>query len=651
MKRLTFIKNIALTAIVAVGATSCTDWLTLYPQDRVVEENFWEDKNDLEGVRYAAYQQMANTLEKLIIWGDLRSDAYQINPAITSEDKSFVAYQNITEAKLDSTMSHYDWGGVYTTINFCNKVLQHGEEVLEKDAQFTRTEWNEMKAEMTALRALNYFYLLRAFKDIPYSTRVINTDEEVMDFPPTNQLAVLDTLISDVRAVAGHGRNRFADINGYYDSHGLMTNTAIYALLAEMYLWRGALREGRGFARSITDQDNDSCIYYGQLALDALAERNSVQAYGTASVQTKDFESGLRNAMLISNRNMAAMYNAQTTPTVYSYDYIFGGGNLSSVIGKNSIESMFELQFPASDNRKNEIVNKFYGQAEDVYFAVNNNAVTATYGTSNTADQMARDCRLWYSSQDLIRNGGTNGNALQTPYMLKWAGCTFYFDQTQKKLYTAWESTNFNNWIVYRMTDVMLMMAEAHVCKAAATAANDPDMKACRSIVDAVHKRSAFDTQSREQAAPAAAAGSAGRDNYIKLVMNERLVEFLGEGKRWFDLVRYAERYAMDQIQASTDDAGDAALDENGNPIYEKQNAKANDIAILPDPREPQYVDGTMGVRRMITDYLSKAYPTIEQTLKNRIKNRYGLYCPIYYMEKKANHNLIPQNPVWNREK
>ena len=187
MKRFTFIKNIALMAVAAMGATSCSDWLTLYPQDRVVEENFWEDKNDLEGVRYAAYQQMCNTLEKLIIWGDLRSDAYNINPAITSEDKSFVVFQNITEAKLDSTMTHYDWGSVYTTINFCNKVLQHGEEVLEKDAQFTRTEWNELKAEMTALRALNYFYLLRAFKDIPYTTQVINTDEEVMDYPATNQ--------------------------------------------------------------------------------------------------------------------------------------------------------------------------------------------------------------------------------------------------------------------------------------------------------------------------------------------------------------------------------------------------------------------------------------------------------------------------------
>ena len=646
MKRFTFIKKIALMAVVAMGATSCTDWLTLYPQDRVVEENFWEDKNDLEGVRYAAYQQMCNTLEKLIIWGDLRSDAYQVNPAITSDDKSFVVFQNITEAKLDSTMSHYDWGGVYTTINECNKVLQHGEEVLEKDAQFTRTEWNELKAEMTALRALNYFYLLRSFKDIPYTTKVINTDEDVMDFPATNQLDVLDTLIADVRAVAGKGRNRFINAE-FEDSHGLMTNAAIYSVLCEMYLWRGALREGRGFSRAITDKDNDSCIYYGQKALDALKTRNDLaNTYGSAAILTKDFESGLLNAPLIVNREMATTYNAKNSPMVMAYDYIFGTG--SSIYGYgNSIESIFELEFDQRDNRKNKVVNKYYGQAEDVFFSVNNNGVANCYG-SEASTLMQRDSRMWYSCQSNISktSGSAASQELQTPYLLKWTDCTFTYNQNKNAIYVFWESSDFHNWIVYRMTDIMLMMAEAHVCRAQANGANDPDMKLCKSIVDAIHKRSAFTDASKEAAAPNM---TAGRENYIKLVMNERMMELIGEGKRWYDLVRYAERFAMDQIKITEDSTG-VVLDENGYPVYDKTK-NSTDIVILPDPREPQYVDGTMGVRKMITDYLAKAYPTIEQTLKNRIKNRYGLYNPIYYMEKKANHNKIPQNPVWDREK
>ena len=168
MKRFKYLSNIALLGLLALCAASCDDFLTLYPQDRVVEENFWEDKNDLEGVRYGAYKQMSSTIEHFIIWGDIRSDAYSLNPVYSSSQGNYYTYKKIVEGLLDSTLTMYDWGSVYTTINYCNKVLSHGDEVLERDAQFTRTEWDQMKAEMTALRALNYFYLLRAFKDSLY---------------------------------------------------------------------------------------------------------------------------------------------------------------------------------------------------------------------------------------------------------------------------------------------------------------------------------------------------------------------------------------------------------------------------------------------------------------------------------------------------
>ena len=99
-------------------------------------------------------------------------------------------------------MSCFDWEGVYKTINLCNKVLKYGPEVLERDKQFTTTEWYYMRAEMTALRALSYFYLIRAFKDVPYTTKLINSDTEVETFPLTNQLVVLDSIILDCEKVA-----------------------------------------------------------------------------------------------------------------------------------------------------------------------------------------------------------------------------------------------------------------------------------------------------------------------------------------------------------------------------------------------------------------------------------------------------------------
>ena len=155
------IKNIyqavCLTGLLALGTSSCTEWLTIYPQDRVVEENFWEDKNDLEGVRNGAYRQMAGTLSSLIFWGDVRSDNFKENGGFQGNMTTHNRYIEIVSGMPDSSMAEFEWGGLYKTINYCNKVLQHGDEVLARDKQFTTGEWIQMRAEMTALRALNYF--------------------------------------------------------------------------------------------------------------------------------------------------------------------------------------------------------------------------------------------------------------------------------------------------------------------------------------------------------------------------------------------------------------------------------------------------------------------------------------------------------------
>ncbi len=591
MKRIKYLSNIALIALMALGAASCDDFLTLYPQDRVVEENFWEDKNDLEGVRYGAYKQLASTIEKFVVWGDIRSDAYTLNPVYDSSQGQYYTYKKITEGILDTTLTVYDWGPVYTTINYCNKVLSHGEEVLERDPQFTPTEWEQMKAEMTALRALNYFYLLRAFKDIPYSNEVINSDEDTRAFEATPQMEVLDILIKDVRQVAGKGRNRSPNLN---DTRGLMTNTSIYALLSDMYLWRSALREGRGFSEDSVRMDADSVVYFGQKSLDYLFMQNeqlTSSSFDRSTSKKEDFGSGLANAPLIRNEDMENSYNAQQSVGINSFNAIFQRGN--------SDESIFELQFSEGDSRRNSVVNHFWGHNNATHFASNMSAVSHALNEGKLVD---KDSRVWYScmkyTTDMTRD------ELEEGYCLKWTECNLGF--SSGRLLASASTEDYRNWIFYRQTDVMLMMAEAYAVLG--------EFEKCRNIVDAVQKRNMLDQQTG-----LSASADRNKDKCIDLVMRERLIEFMGEGKRWFDLVRWAER-----VGGGTN----------------------------PDPREPQITDGATGVKEMVKNYLGRgAYSRLISSLTNRIKNRYGLYCPIYFKELRANKYLIRQNPVWDRRK
>ncbi|MBQ5740464.1 MAG: RagB/SusD family nutrient uptake outer membrane protein [Bacteroidaceae bacterium] len=620
--------SLCLLGLAAVGTTSCEDWLTIYPQDRVVEEDFWEDKNDLEGVRYAAYKQMCSTVQKFAVWGDLRSDSWEMNQNRHGDQGSWDTYNEIMQAQPDSSMSIFDWGGVYTTINFCNKVLQHGEEILEKDKQFTQGEWRQMKAEMVGLRALNYFYLIRAFKDVPYSTKVINKDSEVEYFGLTNQLDVLDSIIIDVESVKGQARNRFTSNN---DTKGLITNAALYAMLSDMYLWRASLHEGRGLMSDTVLLGKDSvihtvegdykkCIEYADEAI-ATLYRNNLQgntSFGSTVLEKIDF--GLANCEMYKNEfeNVASGRPAD----LVAQREIFGD-DVSG--GKNSEESIFELQFSSSDERKNDVVGHLYGYSNGTHFQVCEAALGAVYGGSINDDNGRYDSRTWYSVCKSIVGNRDLGHYYCFKHSRPFVSIS---DNADKEIIVEDNSDSYRNWIIYRLTDVMLMKAEAY-----AAMGGKENNKLAQQIVNAIHRRSFCnlkeDVKIEEDVTTSSANNPKKGDavmpgsDYVKLVMNERQIELLAEGKRWFDLVRYAERNA-----GGMDGTADEREWTEDKPIG----------------------NGYAGVKKMVEGFMKNKY-TNYTVQRNRLKNRYGLYCPIYYMEVKAARGAIEQNPVWNKSK
>ena len=654
-------QTICLTGLLALSTTSCTDWLTLYPQDRVVEENFWEDKNDLEGVRYGAYRQMAQTVSKFVVWGDLRSDSYTINSVDHSSQGNRDTYVEIVNGMPDSSMSVFDWGGVYTTINYCNKVLQHGEEVLARDKQFTTGEWIQMHAEMVALRALNYFYLIRAFKDVPYTTKVVNKDSEVESFPLTNQLVVLDSIILDCERVKGKARNRFSSKR---DSKGMITNSAIYAMLADMYLWRASLHEGRHDKNtkdviididgqekeySIAD-DYNKAMEYADLSLQSLANQNKEEkaSAGLSGSAEETIDYGLadkgimRNCDMIKN-NFEGVVQA-TVPKLESQTSIF--------TNKNSRESIFELQYSVSDNLKNTIVNSLYGFSNGTHLMVSKDAFDAIYngGINGEGDNGGRwDSRIWIGCQNLLttgNNSSSNAQAQSGYYCLKYHLPSTGFlnmegTNTNREIRSVrYTSTEYNNWIIYRMTDVMLIKAEALACLGGNT-----NITQAKAICNAIHRRSYCNYRNSTKIPdPDATKTTSPGNGYgvqkkakngvtfsegLVYVMNERQIELLAEGKRWFDLVRLAERSSYNKNDAADPREG-AQEGEEGTKIP----------------------NGQTGMSAMVEQFLGTGpNASFATTLINRFKNRYGLYCPIYYMEVKASNGAIEQNPVWNKSK
>ena len=49
------IKNIICAVAVAMGLTSCNDFLDILPMNDVVLENYWTQKSDVDAVRSSCY--------------------------------------------------------------------------------------------------------------------------------------------------------------------------------------------------------------------------------------------------------------------------------------------------------------------------------------------------------------------------------------------------------------------------------------------------------------------------------------------------------------------------------------------------------------------------------------------------------------------
>ena len=74
MKKIWF--RSAFLAMVGMSMTSCGDFLDIYPLTMVYEDNYWNEKNDVDQIVTGCYTRMQDDdfVRRLFIWGESRSD-------------------------------------------------------------------------------------------------------------------------------------------------------------------------------------------------------------------------------------------------------------------------------------------------------------------------------------------------------------------------------------------------------------------------------------------------------------------------------------------------------------------------------------------------------------------------------------------------
>lgn len=586
---------VTLYSLLSASLASCVDTIIL-PDDKTVEEDWWQKKEQVENMVNGAYNAMAssNIQLRLIVWSS-RSDELTVNTSLSNS-----SLNQINSANIQTTNTYANWGDLYSVINCCNLVIDKSAEVMNIDPSYLEGDHNNNVAQMKALRALCYLYLIRTFRDVPLVLTPFKQSSQELNVPQVAPGVVLDQIIADLEEVKNNTLST-SNIYTQWQKMGKITRNGVYAILADAYLWRASILGN--------ESDYDKCIE----CCDYIRNQRSNATGGNSGFRPQATEDDGWNL------NRASSY--------YS---VFNG---------KDDESLFELCY----NDNTGLCNAYYkyknSSSAQPYFYT-----TPAFGKADKNQSSSVFCEddAAYDVRGFESVYGFNEDNEEAIRVRKYVALNGLLGQlkaehTPQRDYTPYQ----NNWVVYRASDVMLMKAEAMTQKAAliikaadaeyeklASASTLSDslaiaqnleqvnikaasltQTACRQV-QIVHTRALTDEKECTVDSTAYSFTTIDQDDasaYVKrqvtgyntlatnvttletLVLNERARELCFEGKRWFDLLRYNYRHVegVDYYRLLTDFGGKYVTNYSGFNTYIQRKNSGGSAIVSKMPSEP----------------------------------------------------------------
>jgi hypothetical protein len=451
---------------VMLGLSSCNDYLEVYPENVQPTDLYWSSKEDVEATLMSGYLYLRQSVtDYLIPWGELRAGC------IYSRKSSA-----LQQFQIKPTTSQANWAPMYRIVNTANLVLKNASKAYDDDDTYTQNEMNSHLCEAYWLRSLAYFYIVRNWRDAPLFTEPFETDEYSYNAPQSSDTLIIAQIKADLKEAIRLDAAKEA-FNTTWETKGRATKWAIYALMADVCLW---------------NQDFDEAIQYA-------------------------------NAILNSHTPSTPTFMA--LPTHTSWFTIFNPGN--------SNESIYEVQWSHemadgagyqtnnlpiyfSDDTQND--NRLYQFSAKMRNAFNDEFGPILEQYTETGLDMA--VRTMYGSYKTDAAPASYQQA-QNAYVWKYIGGLTLTDRRMPSNYDP-------NFIIYRVSDIMLLKAEALVMRHMGT--NDADNKEALELVNQI--------RTRTNVAPRDYSDGMNFNTLLGYVLYERIMELAGEGKVWYDLLR-----------------------------------------------------------------------------------------------------------------
>lgn len=463
------------------------------------------------------------------------------------------------------TMGVCDYSKLYQVISMANSVLRYAPEVSESDNTYYHAMMQSHLCEAYFQRAWAYSILVKNYKEVPLIVDAYVNDDAPMMVAKSSESEIIAQIKSDVLAALDtKSAKSFYEVD--WQTKGRATKWALYALMTDICLW---------------NHDYDECIQYANMILEPTDARHP--AFMTEMSQWYEiFYPGL------SNESIFELY----------YDY--------NTEGK---ANNFTNKFGAPGSTSNYLISDQF-----TVDLLNETATVLTLNpTLDVTQRLGRTHLATFASLSFTKI--PSGVSCAVPLGLwKYRG-TDVADVGTSRV------QNDANFILYRMADILLMKAEALVMKGESSWISAIEL--INSIRNRVGLNSFVDLNASDVDV---AISSLTQSAILTEIMEQRKMEFAGEAKRWYDILRLA-RY-----------------DENFAPKGTVEDINGEDYA--------NYNKSGFGQREAY--YMNQAIQTIAQynnttsdsQLMSVLQNGWAWYLPIPKSEIDSN-NKLKQNPYY----
>lgn len=503
-----------LLLIVLLIQTSCIDNLLDYPATtKISADTFWETTEDAEKGVNAVYNAMRNAFGLFY-----RLDCYP--------NADLVYFQN---ANSQSITSDY-WNKCYASVNRANNAIMQlrrmqGEAVTEKELNLLK----RYEGEVRFIRALHYALMIDLYGDIQYLDHV-PTQEEAYTIARMPIVQVKDLIFEDYDYA-------ISVLPVSYESsedQGRATKIAAYAFKGKLELfWASWKKNGRPEVDNFQQSESEAKEYYGK----AIGNFKEVMK---PAYNLKLFKDGAPGEYVNPNYlQLFTLENEKCSEVIFSLQY--GGPNIGQgeefvkIFGNRSVLNGWANMQPT-----NYLVNLYQSTKTGDYVdpVILNKNQNQTNGSANPKTYEGRDYRMrstivWNGQKmrTITPDGMTIGDSLafmfgnKNGYLDYNDSRTGYMFRKFVRQYAGYSRSNGpQDFYLMRLPDVWLMYCEAM------NELHGPSDE-LYDLVDKIRGRGKLPALDRNKFKT--------KETFFDAVKQERAIEFVAEGQRFFDLRRW----------------------------------------------------------------------------------------------------------------